>query len=292
MKRLRLALFLTLVAAATAFPGDERTLPVDFIFLVDRSRSMEPVLEDVKRYLAGDVIGPLVVPGDSVTLLAFYGNVERVWQGRIGTEADKADLIRSLHKLVPDGRYTDIGRALDFLDPVLTELDARDRLKYILLLTDERQEAPPGSPYGSRDYTIAHRYLEYINRRDLGTFRAITIGLGLDDRIAANAESLASFLRNPPERTDRSLPGSEGGAGGTAAGAGDSGAGSSGAGGPGSTGPGAAGAGAQAAVTDSGFPWILVGMGAGVAALAFLVLLVRARAGKKEPEKGPEDPGE
>lgn len=286
MKRCRLALFLAIFAAAAAFPGDERTLPVDFVFLVDRSLSMKPVLEEVKRYLAGDVIGPLVVPGDSVTLLAFYGKVERVWQGRIGAEADKAALIRSLHKLSPDGRYTDIGRALDFLDPVLTELDAPDRLKYILLLTDERQEAPPDSKYQSGDYTIAHRYLTYVNRRDFGPFRAITIGLGLDDRIAATAESLASFLRNPPERTDRALPGSQGeGSGGPGSGPGSSaqssgsGPGSGAAGTDGGSGMGAAG---------GGFPWLLAAMGAGVAALAVLVLLVRARAGKKEPEKKPE----
>jgi len=264
MKRCRLALFLALLAATTAFPGDERTLPVDFILLVDRSLSMKPVLEDVKRYLAADVIGPLVLPGDSVTLLAFYGKVEPIWKGRVESESDKVALIRSLNKLVPDGRFTDIGRALDFLDPVLSELDAPERLKYILLLTDERQEAPPGSPYGSRDYTIAHRYLAYINRRDFGSFRAITIGLGLDDRIAATAESLASFLRNPPERTDRDLPGSQN---------------------PQGTGSDASGTGKGASAGD--FPWLLAAMGAGVAGLALLVLLVRARAGKKEPEKEP-----
>lgn len=290
MKRCRLALVLALSAAAAAFPGDERTLPVDFIFLVDRSLSMKPVLEEVKRYLAGDIIGPLVVPGDSVTLLAFYGKVERVWQRRIGAETDKADLIRSLHRLEPDGRYTDIGRALDFLDPVLSELDAADRLKYILLLTDERQEAPPDSRYQSGDYTIAHRYLNYVNRRDFGSFRAITIGLGLDDRIAATAESLASFLRNPPERTDRPLPGStEAGAAGSGSGPGSeaqgSGSGSGGAGSPGS------GPGAVDAASEGGFPWILVGMGAGVAALAVLVLLARAREGKEERKKKPEESG-
>ncbi|MCK7503697.1 MAG: DHH family phosphoesterase [Desulfobacterales bacterium] len=37
--------------------------------------------------------------------------------------------------------------------------------------------------------------------------------MGLDDRIAATAKSLASFLRNPPERTDRALPGSGTGSG-------------------------------------------------------------------------------
>ncbi|HOX13200.1 MAG TPA: VWA domain-containing protein [Spirochaetia bacterium] len=290
MKRCRLALVLALFAAAAAFPGDERTLPVDFIFLVDRSLSMKPVLEEVKRYLAGDVIGPLVVPGDSVTLLAFYGKVERIWQGRIGVEADKADLIRSLHRLAPDGRYTDIGRALDFLDPVLTELDAADRLKYILLLTDERQEAPPDSRYQSGDYTIAHRYLTYVNRRDFGPFRAITIGLGLDDRIAATAESLASFLRNPPERTDRPLPGSpESGAAGSGPGQGAAAPGSGAD--PDASGAPGAGPDARNAASAGGIPWILAGLGAGVAALAILVLVVRARAGKEERKKKPEEPG-
>jgi hypothetical protein len=96
---------------------------------------------------------------------------------------------------------------LDYLDPVLAELDAAERLKYILLLTDERQEAPPDSPYGSKDHSVTHPYLTYVNRRDFGTFRAITVGVGLDDRVSSTAESLASFLRNPPERSDNPLPG-------------------------------------------------------------------------------------
>lgn len=277
MKRSRLALLFAFFTAVFVFPGDERTLPVDFVFLVDRSLSMKTVLEDVKQYLAGDVIGPLVLPGDSATLLAFYGKVEKVWQGPIKAEADKASLIRSLHRLIPDGRYTDIGRALDFLDPVLRELDAPDRLKYILLLTDERQEAPPGSRYQSKDYTISHPYLTYVNRRDFGSFRAITIGLGLDDRIAATAESLASFLRNPPDRTDRPLPGS------TEVGTAGSDSASGGSGSPGS--------GGAMSASASEFPWILVGMGAGVAVLVVLVLVARARKGKEEDrKKKPEEP--
>ncbi|NLJ46828.1 MAG: VWA domain-containing protein [Treponema sp.] len=288
MKRSRLVLVFALFASVLAFPGDERTLPVDFIFLVDRSLSMKPVLEEVKHYLAGDVIGPLVLPGDSATLLAFYGKVERVWQGRIGTEADKAALIRSLNRLVPDGRYTDIGRALDFLDPVLSELDAADRLKYILLLTDERQEAPPDSRYQSKDYSISHRYLTYVNRRDFGSFRAITIGLGLDDRISATAEALASFLRNPPDRTDKPLPGAQGpGSQGTGTVSGP-GAGAS----PGTgavSGPGSAESGSVAS-----FPWILAGLGAGVAGLLAVVLVLRSRTRAEEKEKRkkkPEEPG-
>ncbi|HSV55872.1 MAG TPA: vWA domain-containing protein [Magnetospirillaceae bacterium] len=207
MKHFRLALVAALCSVSAAYPGDDRALPVDFIFLVDRSLSMRHAMGDVKDYLAGDVIGPLVIPGDSVVLLAFFGEVERVWQGKIRDESDKADLVRALHRLVPDGRFTDIGRALDYLKTVLAELDAPDRWRYILLLTDERQEAPPGSPYASDDYTITHRFLEYVNRRDFGSFRAITIGYNLDERIAAAAGSLAAFLRDPPNRTDRFLPG-------------------------------------------------------------------------------------
>jgi hypothetical protein len=281
MKRLRcgMALVFALLTAATAFPGDERSLPVDFVFLVDRSLSMKPVLEDVKRYLAADVIGPLVLPGDSVTLLAFYGKVERIWQGKIGGEADKAALVRSLHKLIPNGRYTDIGHALDELDPILKELDAKDRVKYILLLTDERQEAPPGSPYGSKDYSITHPYLTYINRKDLGTFRAITIGMGLNDRIASTAESLASFLQNPPDRSDSPLPGTQEG---TNGGIGPQ-KGAAGAAGPSATST----ANGGTLEGKQGLESILaIGIGvAAVAVVVFGILLVRSRKRKDDSKE-------
>lgn len=280
MKRLRRGLALALLlTAATAFPNDKRSIPVDFVFLVDRSLSMKPVLEDVKRYLAADVIGPLVLQGDSATLLSFYGKVEHVWQGKIEGEADKAALVRSLHRLVPDGRYTDIGRALDELDPVLKALDAAERPKYILLLTDERQEAPPDSPYGSQDYSITHPYLTYINRKDLGNFRAITIGMGLDARISSTAESLASFLRNPPERSDRPLPGSREGSSAEA---------TSSAGGVSPQGEAARpeSAGKRTSVSEENLlvPAIAIGLGA-VAVAALGIALARARKGKRD-ERG------
>lgn len=280
MKRCRFlpGLFFALLTAATAFPGDERTVPVDFVFLVDRSLSMKPVLEDVKQYLAADVIGPLVLPGDTVSLLAFYGKVDRVWQGKIGGESEKAALVRSLHKLVPNGRYTDIGRALDYLDPILKELDAPERLKYILLLTDERQEAPPDSPYGSTDYSVQHPYLTYVNRRDFGTFRAITVGLGLDARISSTAESLATFLKNPPERSNRLLPGTPEGY--------EPAAGSAPASG---TLRGSAGEGDFP--PESGNPYLIptLILGAGVAVLALLILFLRTRASKKKTKKKTEN---
>ena len=279
MKRVRCGLILIFAFhfASVAFPGDERSLPVDFVFLVDRSLSMKPVLEDVKRYLAADVIGPLVLPGDSVTLLAFYGKVERVWQGRIQGEAEKAALVRSLHKLVPNGRYTDIGRALDYLDPIIKELDAPERVKYVLLLTDERQEAPPGSPYGSKDFTVSHPYLTYVNRKDLGTFRAITIGLGLDDRIASNAEALASFLKNPPDRSDRALPGTQEGSG--------SPSGSSKTGGSG-----AIPVGGASENGNSVLP-LALGIAAGAGVLVAAILAIRSMTSKKKepPKKKKED---
>ncbi|MBP7094675.1 MAG: VWA domain-containing protein [Spirochaetia bacterium] len=206
-------LFLLLALAAPAgAQTDVRASPVDFVILVDRSKSMDAALEDVKDFLARELVGPAMTTGDRVELLAFYGSTESVWSGRIGSEQDKAALLRSLRGLVPDGAFTDIGAALDAADAALSLLRDSEAPKFVLLLTDERQEAPPGSPYASDDYVVRHPRLEFSRRIDLGSFRAITIGYGLDARLDAAAESLFRLLSEPPTTVSGLLPGAPAGA--------------------------------------------------------------------------------
>lgn len=186
---------------------DLRSVNVDFIFLVDTSLSMDTAIADVKQYLAGEVVGPLLIPGDWVYALTFYGDTRTLWSGDIAGEPDKASLLRSLKGLSGNGRYTDIGKALDALDRIVGERGLPERPKYILLLTDERQEAPKGTKYYSADYTVKHPTLTYIKRVDKGSFRVITVGYGLDSKISGGSKLLVTTLAEPPARPNRALPG-------------------------------------------------------------------------------------
>jgi hypothetical protein len=202
-------LILTLLMAFT-LPGVAEEGPqVDFILLVDTSLSMAPAIEDVKQYVAGGIVGRFVQQGDWVAVLAFYGKSTLIWEGGIQTEADKASLIRSLHALEAKGRFTDIGMALDDMKQLVLQRNRPEIPKYILLLTDEIQEAPPDSSYRSDDFTVNHEMLEYVRRVDMGSFHAITIGYGLASRIESDLESLMKTLNDPPDRPERFLPGGE-----------------------------------------------------------------------------------
>lgn len=291
MKRL-LALALGLSLAISLIHADERAGSIDFFLLMDSSLSMADAMADARRYAASEVVGRLTVPGDYVSVLEFFGSTKPVWAGDISAESDKAALVRSLNGLKADGRFTDIGAALDRLDALILERGHPERPKYILLITDERQEAPAGSPYYSPDYTIRHPLLTYVRRLDMGSFRVITIGYGLDARIEGEARSLMTVLTEPPSRPETRLPGSGmtatdasalGGPQASGAAGGFEG-GSEGALDQGNSAPGAAGAAGSAGRTVPWWAWALIAA-AGATVVLFGVLLARARRDRDEAKE-------
>ncbi|MGA2546941.1 MAG: vWA domain-containing protein [Rectinemataceae bacterium] len=193
-------------AASTAAPmgggGELKSGFLDMILLLDKSLSMAPFFEEAKTYVAGTVIGPILVPGDRLIVETVYGKVDRLISTGIGSEEDKAKAIRAIRVLKADGHFTDLGAALDAAKRDLAELGQLDRPKYVLLITDERQEAPPGSRYQSADYKLKHPSLEYIKRVDLGKFRAITVGLQVGAKVEKNAPAVMKFLLDPPIRRE------------------------------------------------------------------------------------------
>lgn len=203
----RAILVLSLVTLLAGLPAETRSTSVDFILLVDTSLSMADAIAEARRYAAGEVIGRLVEPGDWVCILKFYGKSEVVWQGDVGSENDKSAIVRSLNQLEADGRFTDIGSALDDMDTLILNRGQADRPKYILLLTDEIQEAPKDSQYYSGTFEAEHPLLKYVKRVDMGSFRVITIGYGLSARIELEARSLMTTLSEPPVRSNDSLAG-------------------------------------------------------------------------------------
>lgn len=194
------------------------------MLLLDKSLSMAPFYDQVKAYVAGEVLGPILTPGDRLIIELVYGKVQRLYSGTIASETDKAAAIRTVRNVRADGPFTDLGVALDAAGKDVAELGSPDRPKYVLLVTDERQEAPAGSPYASPDYRLRHPSLEYVRRVDLGHFRTISIGLHVGAKIASTAPEVMHFLsKPPPQRTKAavstgSAEGSGGSAGGSAGG--------------------------------------------------------------------------
>jgi hypothetical protein len=222
----RLALFVSLVLVSSqalaaqstsktssqAGAKELRPGSLDVILLLDKSLSMAPYFDEVKKYAAGNVLGEILIPGDRTIVETVYGKVDRLLTATISSEEDKAKVIRTLAAVKANGRFTDLGAALDAAKRDLVELGQPERPKYVLLITDERQEAPPGSPYQATDYKLKHPSLAYIKRVDLGKFRAITVGLQVAAKVDAATPGIMQLLMDPPVR-DFGAIGTAGGTG-------------------------------------------------------------------------------
>jgi hypothetical protein len=206
MKRFLMLTLISLLFLGSAH-ADERSDAIDIFILIDSSLSMQEAMPAARDYVAGELIGRVALPGDYVMVLSFYGGQDILWQDELRSEGDKAELVRSLRGLEAVGRFTDIGAALDALDSLVIARGLPERAKYIVLVTDERQEAPYGTRYYSPNYNIEHRLLEYVKRDDRGLFRVITIGYGLSDKIADQTQALLRTLSEPPARPSPALPG-------------------------------------------------------------------------------------
>ena len=185
-----------LALSAVSVAADARTTTIDMVILVDSSLSMAPYMDDVKSYVAGDLVAGLVIPGDWVALLRFDGETRDVWQGDVVPDAGA--LLAAVGSMKADGRYTDIGIALDALDSLLLQRGRPERPKYILMLTDGRQEALTGSRYYSRDYEARHPLLEYLKREQRHGYAVLTLGYGMSGRVEDDARSMMTTLLEPP----------------------------------------------------------------------------------------------
>jgi hypothetical protein len=191
---------------SAASEGKElRSGSLDVVLLLDKSLSMASCFEEAKNYAAGNVLGAILIPGDRLIVETVYGKVDRLVTATISSEEDKAKAIRAIRQVKADGKFTDLGAALDAAKKDLDELGQNDRPKYVLLITDERQEAPKGSPYQATDYKLKHPSLAYVKRLDLGKFRAITVGLHVADKVNAATPGVMQLLMDPPVRDAKAI---------------------------------------------------------------------------------------
>jgi len=194
MKRLYIALILLLIAVSTPLLADERTEPIDVIIALDKSLSMVEEIEAVKQYVSTHVIEDLLIPGDFFLVVAFYGETIVPVSTTIGGPEDKERAKEMISALAADGRFTDIGNALDVLGEQIERHSRPDREKYLLLITDGIQEAPPQSKYYSPDGSFNHAFLENTKTIQKKGWKVVILGVGLEDLAQQFAQDLAQQL--------------------------------------------------------------------------------------------------
>jgi len=175
------ALWLSLVILFTLgfyLQADQREEPIDVIIALDKSLSMEKKIHEVSEYVNKSIIDEILRPGDFFLVVAFYGKTEVPVSMTIGGEADKAKAKKMVSAIMADGRFTDIGNALDVLKEKVEKYSQPERKKYLLLITDGIQEAPPGSKYHAAGGKFNHEFLANAKTIEKMGWKVQILGIG------------------------------------------------------------------------------------------------------------------
>src|SRR5579864_8154337 len=132
------ALGLLLIPSVSA---DVRKDNIDVIIALDKSLSMVDKEAAVKDWVATSIVDKLLIPGDYIVVVAFYGKADVIISQAVTGDADKKAIRDTISQISGNGRFTDIGNALDVLKEQVASRESDGRGKYVLLLTDGIQEA-------------------------------------------------------------------------------------------------------------------------------------------------------
>jgi hypothetical protein len=185
-----------LLAVAGLAPADKRTDNIDMFVVLDRSLSMDRhvggvrKIDAVKAYAASELVEGQLILGDFLEVIAFYGKTEVVVAQVVQTEADRAAVKRLIGGLAGNGRFTDIGNALDTLRAEVEKREGNGRLKHVLLITDGIQEAPPTSRYWSKDGSFNHEFLQNTKTIQKKGWKIQLLGLGAGTAVLDLARAL------------------------------------------------------------------------------------------------------
>ncbi len=183
------ALALCLVLASPLL-ADTRTQNIDIMVALDKSLSMEHKIAAVRDWVNSYLIDQVVIPGDFLDIVAFYGKADVIVSQTIKNDADKAGVKKIISGIRGNGRFTDIGNALDVLKAQIATKESDGRDKYVLLLTDGIQEAPPTSKYYSPDGKFNHEFLANTKIIQQKGWKVMILGIGTETA----AKDLATAL--------------------------------------------------------------------------------------------------
>ncbi|HAK47101.1 MAG TPA: hypothetical protein DCO79_14435 [Spirochaeta sp.] len=192
-KKLRLLsmTILLILSITNGIFADTRTENIELYLVIDKSKSMVEEITDVSAYINETFIENFLISGDRLVLIQFYGKADLIYDGII-SDSEKTILMNDLSNIPADGRFTDIGNALDRLDTAVRSASGRSERKYLILLTDGKQEAPPESPYYTPDGSFNHEFLENTKVIQRAGWKVMILGIGQETAVEELAEELGT----------------------------------------------------------------------------------------------------
>lgn len=174
----------------------ERTIPVDIFLMIDKSQSMnEPgKFDSLHKWVRDTLVTEMLIPEDWITVWEFYEKPHELQTMTIKSEADRATLIRTIDAIVPDGAFTDIGRALDSIQDSLNKRGRNNRYKILLLVTDLEQDAPWTSKYRGKQESFQSPYLAEARIIKHDNWYEITLDMDIQDAVVTTTKALYSDI--------------------------------------------------------------------------------------------------
>ncbi len=193
-----------LACLLAVFPlsAGERTIPVDMFIMIDKSLSMaEPgKFDSLHDWVRNQLIAQMLIDGDWITIYQFYGEASNILTTEIRSAGDRDRIIAAIDTIKPDGKFTDIGLALDTIQKALDARGKNDRLKVLLLLTDLKQEAPWTSRYAGSPDKFESPYLAEARIVQHDSWYEITVDMGIQDRVVSASRNIFEAIASADDK--------------------------------------------------------------------------------------------
>lgn len=191
-------IFIFLLSAGVVFNlnAGERTMPVDMIIMIDKSLSMQDPgrFDSLQQWVLDELIGEIIINGDWISIYQFYESPEHLISIEVKGKEDTAKIIKTIREIQPNGRFTDVGKALDKIQEAVNERGENGRYKVLFMLTDLEQDAPMTSKYSGKQKKFSSPYLVESRIIKHDNWYEITVDMGLQDKVVKNSKALFSDL--------------------------------------------------------------------------------------------------
>lgn len=185
--------------------ADDRDYPIDIIIALDKSLSMEEEISAVTEYINYAIVDDKLQKGDYFLVVSFFGETTVPISTIIEGEGHKESIKQNISNIQADGRYTDIGRALDVMKEEVLKHSDDSRQKLLLLITDGLHNPEPASKYFTEDGTVTHEYLKNVDETQKDGWKIIVIGIGEQSAKEIAEEFKADYVETSNDVTAEEL---------------------------------------------------------------------------------------